>query len=106
VREIDRQLLYSAAWLDDGYPDSEPDSQMRALHALQQRHPDAIGACERRSTRPEVRPVTGEQTSPVASNPVAWLGERLRDRVERRGAGRLGAGNGLFWVAARGPVSG
>ena len=32
VREIGRHLLYSAAWLDDRYPESEPDKPVRALH--------------------------------------------------------------------------
>lgn len=65
VREIGLQLLYSAAWLDDRYPDDEPDKPVRALHALQQQHPDAIGLRERHSTRPEVRSVVGEQTWPA-----------------------------------------
>ena len=55
VRKIDQQLLYSAAWLDDRFPDSEPDEHVQVLHALRQQQPDAIRARGRHSTRPDVR---------------------------------------------------
>ena len=63
VREIDQQLLYSAAWLDDRYPDSEPGKPVRGLHALLQQ--DAIGVRERQYTRAQVRSVIDEQTWPA-----------------------------------------
>ncbi len=39
VREVDRQLLYSAAWLDDPLPVAEPKVELRRLDTVSQPRP-------------------------------------------------------------------
>lgn len=47
VREIDRQLMYSAAWLDDPRPDLERGAHVRVLDVTSR--PRASGRSRRRS---------------------------------------------------------
>ena len=39
VREVDRQLLYSAAWLDDPLPGTEPKVPLRRLDTVSRPRP-------------------------------------------------------------------